>query len=379
MARKSPNTQQSLLDGQQELPIQAVSDPILNSPYSKPTAYWDYDRDSGMAQMQTGRRPARYYYKLRSDEAAKKAGQALLALDEGQRDLPLIKALREDVERWRETSYRGAQQVTKDLLEHWNREDRYRRFFFCQLEAVETIIFLAEMRYKRPDGTRYRPQFNPRLLDNEFATFLDTPSGEDSLPLLRYGCKMATGSGKTVVMAMLIAWTLCNRGQQPTDLRFPRSILVCCPNLTVKERLQVLRPDSIGNYYEAFDIVPARLRPLLSSGKVLVTNWHGFRPEGEHTALGVTNPVQQLGQESDDAFARRLLGDLYDGAKNGGLLVLNDEAHHAYRPKPLEPTATLTAAQKAERTEATVWVDGLDRFNRAVGVAFCSDLSATPF
>jgi type III restriction enzyme len=207
--------------------------------------------------------------------------------------------LREDVGRWRESGYRGATSVTRELLRHWARADLPRPLFCCQREAVETIIYLAEIRIpgkssktgfqkfalsdenlrkmlngERPSFELQRPDFFPTLVD----------AGVDSslMPLRRLGCKMATGSGKTVVMAMLIAWTFCNRGQNPSSREFPGAVLVCCPNLTVKERLQVLRPENPENYFAAFDIVPTKYRPLMQFGRVLVTNWHGFAPESEH-------------------------------------------------------------------------------------------------
>ena len=192
--------------------------------------------------------------------------------------------------------------------------------------------------------------------------------------LIRYGCKMATGSGKTVVMAMLIAWAFCNRGKVPSDDRFPKAALVVCPNLTIKERLQVLRPESSDNYYDAFELIPTKLRPLLNSGKVLVTNWHQFALESPQAEGGSTYSVVNKGEETPDAFAQRVLGELYDCAP---IMVLNDEGHHAYRPAPVEER--LSAAEKSERQDATVWISGLDRMNAACGVRFCVDLSATPF
>ena len=121
--------------------------------------------------------------------------------------------------------------------------------------------------------------FNPQFTDEALKELVDAPEMTDLPELIRYGCKMATGSGKTVVMAMLIAWAFCNRGKVPSDDRFPKAALVVCPNLTIKERLQVLRPESSDNYYDAFELIPTKLRPLLNSGKVLVTNWHRFAPE----------------------------------------------------------------------------------------------------
>ena len=135
-----------------------------------------------------------------------------------------------------------------------------------------------------------------------------------------------------------------------------------------------MRPEDTDNYYDEFELIPTKLRPLLNSGKVLVTNWHQFAPESPHSEGGQTYAVVNKGDETPDAFAKRVLGELYDRAP---IMVLNDEGHHAYRPKPTEEK--LSAEEKKERQEATVWVSGLDTFNQACGVKFCVDLSATPF
>lgn len=186
---------------------------------------------------------------------------------------------------------------------------------------------------------------------------------------------MATGSGKTVVMALLLAWAFCNRGRQPGDARYPKRALIVCPNLTIKERLSVLRPGDPGNYFDQFDIVPSALRPELAKGRVLVSNWHLFNPEAEVQRVGGV-PLVRLGPETAESFARSRLGDLWDDEP---LLVLNDEGHHAYRPAPVRDGDALSAEERADREEATVWVNGLDTINAACGVAFCVDLSATPF
>jgi type III restriction enzyme len=186
---------------------------------------------------------------------------------------------------------------------------------------------------------------------------------------------MATGSGKTVVMAMLIAWAFCNRGTKPGDPRFPRRALVVCPNLTIKERLSVLRPGDPNNYFRACSTSCRPLRPELAKGKVLVTNWHWLAPEAEVQKVGGA-PIVKLGAESAEAFARNRLGDLWDDEP---LMVLNDEGHHAYRPAPVGAEVKLSAEEKADREEATVWVSGLDKINAACGIGICVDLSATPF
>jgi type III restriction enzyme len=349
-----------------------VDKPILCNPYLEPTEYWLYDTATGEANRAPGRRPAGYYYRTERTIAEQ---QLRLLAEENWEELRLVNALREDVKRWRASNYEGATNVTRELLRYWWREDRYRRLFYCQLEAAETVIFLSEI---RAGGKRVR--FNPRLTDEGLAKLVDTPLEPGLLPLTRYGCKMATGAGKTVVMAMLIAWSLCNRGRFPSDERFPAAVLVVCPNLTVKERLQVLRPDDPKNYYADFDMVPTQLRPLMQNGKVMVTNWHLFAPESEHSENGRSYVVVNKGPESPEAFARRVLGDLHDQAP---ILVFNDEGHHCYRPAPLEDQDGVTGEEaqraKSDREVATVWVSGLDWINQACGIRMCVDMSATPF
>jgi len=351
----------------QQIPLQPVGKPILCRPYEEPTEHWLYDTAAGTAQRIQGRRPASYWYKVQRVSSQ----QLSLLAEEEREDLPLVNALREDVKRWRSGGYEGATQVTKELLQYWWREDRPRRLFFCQLEAAETVIFLNEIRLSGK-YLRFRPAFKDEYLEQ----LQDLPSDPGLSPLTRLGCKMATGSGKTVVMAMIIAWAFCNRGKVPSDERFPLAALVVCPNLTIKERLQVLRPENPDNYYAAFDLVPVRMRPLLQSGKVLITNWHLFLPESEHSEGGQSYAVVNKGPEGADAFSRRVLRDLYNRAP---IMVLNDEGHHAWRPKLDEEPPEKGKVDKKELEEATVWVDGLDKINQAVGIRFCVDLSATPF
>jgi type III restriction enzyme len=385
-----------------ELPIQApVEEPIINSPYVVPKAHWAYDK-SGKANKISGRREARYFWTTQRVITGQTDLEGVGG-DYGSERLPLVNALRLDVAKWRESGYENATQVTKKLLAHWTRGDRKRRFFFCQLEAVETIIYLNEI-LASGRRTRFNQAVTPQdyaamikgvkpplaadMGDEFFPRLCDQPWDAGQKALTRYGCKMATGSGKTVVMAMLVAWSFCNRGAVPGDTRFPSAVVVACPNLTVRERLQVLRTDGDPekSYYAQFDIVPATLRGLLSVGRVMVTNWHAFAPESEHAEGGATYAVVQKGEEGADAFARRVLRDLYG---RGEVLVMNDEAHHAYRPAPPE-AAVKTKKKKGDESgfgdasdddqnEATVWVEGLDKLNASVGVRCCIDLSATPF
>jgi type III restriction enzyme len=306
-------------------PVQPVEKPILCSPYGEPKEHWLHNPETGMAAPTAGRRPASYFFKTERTGSA----QRELFAEENREDLPLVNLLRDDVRRWREAGYRGASNVTRELLTHWARADRPRRLFFCQREAVETIIYLAELRIP---GRSARTGFQKfeladddlnRLLRGERPSFVpaeriihptltDPPADAGRLPLRRLGCKMATGSGKTVVMGMLIAWAFCNRARNPSSTFYPSAALVCCPNLTVKERLQVLRPEHPDNYFAAFDLVPLKYRPLLNRGRVLVTNWHAFAPQSEHVENGKSYAVVNKGPETAEVFARRVLGWLAD-------------------------------------------------------------------
>ena len=370
------------------VPIRPVDDPILCSPFDEPDQHWLYDTQTGIPSKAPGRRPASYWYK------SERSGSAQLSLlaEEERDDLPLVNVLRNDVGRWRKSGWQGASQTTKRLLQHWWSRDRSRRLFFCQLEAVETVIYLREL-LARGRSPRWKPHLSLREFEMltqginprpdawapevaQHPRLVDVPVGShDSKPIERYACKMATGSGKTVVMAMLIAWAFCNRGSTPGDPRFPRSVLVVCPNLTIRERLQVLLPANPHNYYEAFDIVPMQLRPELAKGRVLVINWHRLAPNSETINVGGV-PVGQLGRETPEAFARNRLGDLWSEEP---LMVLNDEGHHAYRPMSVGRQVALLNRNDIDREDATVWIDGLDRINAACGVEICVDLSATPF
>lgn len=386
-------------------PIQPVPQPILCNPYEEPADHWLYDRDTGVPKRAGHRRPAGYYFKT---ERTGSQQQRLFA-DEQFDDLPLVNALREDVKRWRLADYRGASPVTKDLLRHWARTDRPRRLFFCQREAVETVIYLAEMRFT---GRGRSLGFNPQLTDEDldrllrgerpsfkatggskdwYPRLVDQPADEALLGLRRIGCKMATGSGKTVVMSMLIAWAFCNRGRNPRSAEFPNAVLVCCPNLTIKERLQVLRPEHAENYYAEFDIVPAKHRDLMGCGKVLVTNWHALTLASEHSESGSTYRVVDKGEEDSRSFTERVLRDI-GGLDRLPIMVLNDEGHHCYRQRPddaadgAEDDAATDEATEEDVEEARIWLGALDRINNCVaagagerGISVCVDLSATPF
>ena len=374
---------------QTEIPIQPVAQPILCSPYQEPDRHWIYDRSTGIPSVMPGRRTASYWFR---NERTGSAQQKLAFIQQEESDdLPLVNALRQDVKRWRDAGWPGAMPTTKTLLRHWLRPDRSRRLFFCQVEAAETVIYLREMlaQGRKPtwnteltlaDHEARMQGQNPRPTEwvtrvAQPPTLIDRPHEPGLAALTRYALKMATGSGKTVVMALLLAWAFCNRGTASADTRFPRRALVVCPNLTIRERLQVLQPGDSDNYFDRFDLVPTALKPALAKGRVKIVNWHEFNARAEEIRVG-TVPIAQLGPETAESFAKARLQELGDDEP---VLVLNDEGHHAYRPAPVAADSKLNAEQKAEREEATVWVSGLDRIHAACGISFCVDLSATPF
>jgi len=344
----------------------AVDNPIINSPFEAPTSHWDF---SGLTPRRAeGRRPAGYYGTLRTEQAEGPVAQHEFL------PINLVNEIRPRVDEWRAKRWAGVTNVTRDLLEYWTRPDRkgIRPLFFCQREAVETIIWLTEAPAADRAGIDVPPD-EPRDAES-------IAKGYRALP--RVCAKMATGSGKTTVMAMVSAWSILNKVVNRQDDRFSDSVLVIGPNLTVKERLSVLDPRVAGNYYEAFDLVPNGYRDVLATGRVFVTNWHAFLVRDE------TDPkrrsVVRRGRESDSAFVKRVIGQDLWNAKN--LLVLNDEAHHAYRPATLKAGTQLELLPTDEREqamreaeEATVWVGGLDRIHSVRGIRRMVDLSATPF
>lgn len=322
---------------------------IINSPYEEPAKHWHYERATRTFDLVQGRRRAGYVVASGESKAFDDPGIFV--------EIPLVNQIRPRVNTWRENGYPGVSSITKRLLNHWQDPEEFegRRFFFCQLEAVETLIWLTEA----PEAERVGIEI-PR----------------DGGAFIRHCCKMATGSGKTIVMAMVIAWQILNKIANPQDKRFAKNVLVIAPGLTVKSRLAVLKPAGIGNYYEAFNIVPSAMLDKLRQGKVLIRNWHALSWESEEQ-IQKRRSVDKRGVKSDEAYTREVLGDM---ANTHNLLVINDEAHHAWRVNyEAEGKYQRSRDQKDSAEEATVWIGGLDRLHHSRGILKCFDFSATPF
>jgi type III restriction enzyme len=315
---------------------------IINSPYVVPTHHWiDAPGQAGAhgnLALVPGRRAAGYEIFDTRHNTRRTA------------PLELVAQIRQRVDAWRAADYPGVTTVTRQLLEHWHdRGARTHPFYFCQLEAIETLIWWVEAPAAHRQG-------------------IAVPG--DGGAWERLCAKMATGAGKTAVMAMVITWQVLNALTYPKEKKWSRAVLVVAPGVTVRQRLAVLQPGHPANVYDEFALCPSEaLRQRLNGGAVQIMNWHQLMPRKEPE-----RSVRKLGAESDKAFARRVLGELGEARD---LLVINDEAHHAYRiPAGVKVKA---AEGEVDPEEATRWIAGLDRLHGERRIRRCVDLSATPF
>jgi type III restriction enzyme len=294
---------------------------IINSAYGEPRGHWKYNHNTQTFERAEGRRPAGYFVAGRGTNKYNDIGEF--------KELPLVNLIRPRVKEWREGGYRGVTGVTKALLAHW-REDGARQypFFWCQLDAIETLLWLAEA----PDAEK---------------TGIHIPG--DGGAFGRLCTKLCTGGGKTAVMAMLIAWQICNKVTYPQDKRFSKNVFIVAPGLTVKDRLQTLRTGGDDNIYRQFAVLPAGFEERLRQGKVVIGNWQALAWDTEQ-ALAKKKGVDKRGAKSDEAYVREVLGDM---ARARNILVINDEAHHAWRKNP-EIKAKLTKEDKEAEREATI-------------------------
>jgi type III restriction enzyme len=415
-----------------------VSDPIQNGPFDKPERYW-YIAEGEQPELRIGRR-ASVVFPPRDQKQEWVLDPAVMRPSQEYRngyELALVNLIRERVADWQRQGYPGLTRTTIDLIAWWTREGRKQRLFYAQIEAALTVIFLKEGRADLLQGITI-PRDEPS----------DDRKTDGYTGFQRYACKMATGAGKTTVMGMLAAWSILNKVNNRSDARFSDVALVVCPNVTIKTRLQELDPQrGEASIYRTRDLVPPHLIPLLAQGKVIVTNWHVFEPSTVQTG-GTTAKVSKAGKrqtviekvligqrnttargkrymsivsfealrasgeitvsseerdeqgnlksvqivsekyvESDTAVVSRILGREVGGKQN--ILVMNDEAHHAYRIRPEEPdedelefeAENFDDEEDIDETfkETTVWIDGLDKVQKLRGINSCIDLSATPY
>ncbi len=365
--------------------------PIINSPYAYPSQHWELDEEGQPTQqIIESRRGAEFVTPIPKPRQRGRArgGQQQFVIDEGlglstqgqQYDVTAaVNEIRRHVDQWRTIpgpNNWGVTPETARLLLHWRQHNfsNYRPFF-CQVEAVETLIWLTEVAPRLSAADR-------RALDR-----LADVNQEANPELLRIALKLATGAGKTTVMAMIIAWQTVNAVRHPNSRRFTKGFLVVTPGLTIKDRLRVLQPNDPDSYYASRELVPGDMLEDLQRAKIVITNYHSLRQRerlevssgGRALLQGHGNPLETL--ESEGQMVQRVMPELMN-IKN--VMVLNDEGHHCYRRKPGdEDEGRLTGEDKREadrnNEEARVWISGLEMVQRKLGIQKVVDLSATPF
>lgn len=368
--------------------------PILNSPYEYPARHWELDKQGQPTQIIIdSRRIAEFITPIPKPKKRKSASQQDIVFDEGlglstakqQYDpTPIINEVRTYVDQWRKLTNLSDWKVTPEtahLLQHW----RHHQFndirpFFCQIEAVETAIWLSEVA--------------PTLgkTGKKFLDHLANANNDANPELFRLALKLATGTGKTTVMAMLIAWQTINAVRHQGTKRFTRGFLVVTPGITIKDRLQVLQPNDPNSYFRDREIVPNDMLDEVGKAKIVITNYHAFKlRERIELSKGGRSLLQGRGDElktleTEGQMIQRVMPGLM-GMKN--ILVLNDEAHHCYRAKPGvelefeelkgEEKKDAKAEVKKNNEAARLWINGLETVKRKLGLARVMDLSATPF
>lgn len=364
--------------------IERLQNPILNRPYEPPTRHFVVGQKGPTGEVKAGRRPSESFIPI--PRSKKKQGteaestQVEIDFDftgERRKTNSLINQVRDEVELWRARGYEHVTHITRKLLLHWSDPTRENRILYCQREAAETAIFLTEAAGK---GSY-----------TDWRRALGEANDEYNSCLPRLALKMATGSGKTVVMAMLIAWQTLNRqfASGNAQNRWSQKFLLVAPGITIRDRLQVLKPTMPGNYYDEREVVPDDLRQFLNTAQLVITNYHGFLPRVRREFQGVNALTKNILSESDDAgfydesegeVVSRVLRDFGRIPKNEPIVVFNDEAHHCYQDKPQHTAGIkLTKEQKDANTDARVWFKGLQAIARHHRLGRIFDLSATPF
>jgi len=367
------------------------SKPILNSPYEYPVRHWELD-DKGQPTQKIieQRRWAEFITPIPKPKKQKGVveqqeifefvkSDTISTEDQSYDPTPIINDLRKYVDDWRKIPDSSRWHVTAEtarLLLHWRHHSFIGvRPFFCQVEAVETIIWLTEVAPKLP---KY---------GSKFLQHLEAANQNANPGLMRLALKLATGAGKTTVMAMIIAWQTVNAVRRPTSKNFSRGFLIVTPGLTIRDRLRVLQPNDPDSYYQSREIVPSDMLGDIERAKIVITNYHAFKlRERLELSKGGRLLLQGRGGdalstlETEGQMLQRVMPELM-GMKN--IMVLNDEAHHCYREKPSGDDEKLKGDEKKEadknREAARLWITGLETVHRKLGVQRVVDLSATPF
>ena len=310
-------------------------------------------------------------------------------------NLLLVPKIRRHVDTWRDSGYEGASEVTQRLLEFWFEEDhdvdgfdQPFRYYFCQREAIETLIWLAEIAGQCDAKALIEAygsiqQKDLLSLNVEFRTTMDgrrrihryVPEvegvGEQDLPpenLRRFAFKMATGSGKTWVMAMAVVWSRLHK-QFITGSELSTNFLIVAPNVIVYQRLEkdfannqifydlpLIPPEWKGTFSQKVILRGEAAEPD-PSGNLFLTNIHQlyesrseeWTPENAVEALLGKKPAPDLAASGQRSMLDRVMS-LKD------LVVLNDEAHHVHN-EDLAWSQSLLAIHNTLSTGLSLWLD----------------------
>lgn len=363
------------------MPETFIDNPVLNSPFKEPDRHFELDETGNpTGVIKDGRRPSIYLVPVPPPKKRTRgAVQAELALGVGGEERvtenPLINLIRGHVEKWRQSppSKWNVTHETQRLLEHWRDTTREQPLFFCQVEAAETIIWLTEAA--------------PKTAAKNIRDDIQRANAEANPELFRLAMKMATGSGKTMVMAMLIAWHVINKARQRNSKTFSDAFLIVTPGITIRDRLRVLLPSDPQNYYETRDIVPRDMLDDVRKAEIVITNYHALMLREKMKAPKLTKEILKgrkkefTSTETEGEMVARVCREIKTGRD---IIVINDEAHHCYRHKiedPEEEKLTGDERKEAEKREkaARVWISGIEAVKTIRGVKTVFDLSATPF
>lgn len=376
--------------------IKYTSDnPVLNNPYDEPRYYYNTDLNGNIdyTAVKEGRRPYGYDINI----VPNRADNTFFSQEDLENNNPnakFINGIRKEVKAWRETGYPKSTRITKELLDYWfrnpNRQNNL-KLFFCQREAVETAIWLNEIAEKDPNiGS---------LVLRELMERCHTVSDNDDDVLPRTAFKMATGTGKTVVMAMLILYNFLNKRVNPQDIHYADHFLICAPGITIRDRLGVLQLDNSQrsnnfdrtDYYHQRGLIPIQFEKELGglNSSITIINYQQFMPRvysGKHASPLDGKLVYKDGemqkQKDTESYSVMLSRILEKGVKGKRMIVINDEAHHCYLPKKSDESLDADEKDdlKNENDTAMVWYEGLRQMKlNGYKIQHVYDLSATPY
>ena len=288
--------------------MDALANPVINSPYEEPSRHFALD-DQGRptGEIAETRRPSEFFVPIpkpkkgRGKQAAAPTLDFDSLTDERIERNDKIDQLRDALRDWRHQNYPGVTAITRKLLLHWSDPAREDRILFAQREAAETAIYLAEVvgrdKYDRSG-----------LAGIDWRQTLELANAEHNAGLPRVALKMATGAGKTIVMAMLITWHTLNKVNSPQDSRFVKRFLIVTPGITIKDRLRVLQPTEPRdvNYFDLRGVVPQDLRVQLNQADIHIVNYHQFQARTTAAGKGISATTRKLllqGKPDQGAFS----------------------------------------------------------------------------